>query len=408
MLRYIKSLPKIKKLYKQLSRFMSNQNMWIVLYALCILTKFVINDPLQSQLFNKNNINIVFQLIFNLILHGAAADLQMLDISVHLIGSMLSNDEMFEFMANYPRLEHTVGKLLPLLLVFNDTASSSLDRSIDSMATHSNGKPSKHCSPCQSTLKLLNILFSSQRLKPVVLRLLREQRYLSVVLKLCLFHSNTDHYSDVTISVQAVKLLTAIIKSKHCTLSGDGDGVGNQEMERNRDHRDRDGRGSGATLDLTPFLLSSSHEVPDRNDRGHDSRLNHNQSQSSNASVSSIQLSGLDRNEQFVVELRSMNFVESACNALFGHTETNGNAIMKQICFSGHIEDYSVLSLSQKHTMYLIECLDLICRDSMAFKRAFAALINLPDISYFLCPTKQQSNAEPNQIFLSLLNLITV
>ena len=83
---------------------MGNDNMWIVLYSLCILTKLVINDPLQSQLFNKNNINIVFQLIFNLVLHGSTNNLQMLDISIYLLGSMLSNDEMFEYMANYPKL----------------------------------------------------------------------------------------------------------------------------------------------------------------------------------------------------------------------------------------------------------------------------------------------------------------
>jgi len=268
---------------------------------------------------------------------------------------------------------------------------------------------------------LLNILFSSHRLRPVVVRLLREHRYLSVVLKLCLHHSNTDHYADVAISVQAVKLLTAMIKSKHCSLDGageeaddgmgvgvgDGDGTGNYAQSR-------DDRG---TLDLTALLLTASHKVPDRVDRGdsrlsghhnvgHDRSDNENRSQFSNASVSSIELSGLDRNEQFVAELRTMNFVQSVCDALFGHTESNGNGIMKQICFSGHIEDYSVLSLAQKHTMYLIECLDLICRDCTAFKRAFAALINLPDISYFLCPAKQQSSGEPNQIFLSLINLI--
>eukprot|EP01084_Bolivina_argentea_P118861 210843_1 len=102
---------------------MGNKNMWIVLYSLFILTKLVINDPLQSQLFNKNNINIVFQLIFNLILHGATTDIKMLQISVDLLSSMLSNDEMLEFLSNYPKLQKTIEKCEPLLLSFSNNAN---------------------------------------------------------------------------------------------------------------------------------------------------------------------------------------------------------------------------------------------------------------------------------------------
>ena len=334
---------------------MSNQNMWIVLYSLFILTKLVINDPMQSQLFNKNNINIVFQLIFNLILHGASADIKMLEISVNLLGSMLSNDEMFEYMANYPKLKKSVTKLLPLLLVFD---------------SHN-----KQSCKCLQILKLLNIIMESSKMPPIIIQLLNFNRYISVVMKLCLYHTNTDYITDFKVAVYATKLLLTILKSEYLN-----------------DHQNEN--------NIFSIFLAKSHHHP---------HYNLSDNANSNASTSSINLSSLGCNEEFVAELKTMYFVEDACNVLFGHTASNGNNIMKSLCFTGHIDDYSQLNDSQKYVTYFIELINVLCKESHQFKARFVELLNIPDLAYFLCPNKNyRSNGEPNQIYLSLLNLICV
>ena len=356
---YIKSVSNIKKFYKKLSRLMSNENMWIVLYSLFILTKLVINDSLQCQLFNKNNINIVFQLVFNLILHGATTDISMLEISVDLLSSMLSNDTMFEFVSNYPKIEKTIEKLLPLLIVFQNDHHQ--------------------ISHCKLIIKLLNILMQSNKLQLIVLKLLNYNRYISVILKLCLYDMNRDYYSDFDISIQAIKLITSMIKCQYSNLNNYDDDDDNDNDNDNDDN-----------INLSLFLISTSHHYPRHADNN----------------LQSLNLSSIVCNQDFISELRKMNFIQDACNVLFGHNQINGNNIMKKLCFAGHINDYSLLSLPQKYVMYFIELLNLICKECDKFKKSFAQLINIQDISYFLCPSKNKLNGEPNQIFLSLINFI--
>ena len=164
--KYIKSLSNIKKFYKRLSRLMSSENMSIVLYSLFILTKLVINDQIQSQLFNKNNINIVFQLIFNLIIHGATSSNSMFKITLDLLSSILSNDTIFEYLSNYPKFEKTMEKLLPLLLDFKFKDSN-----------------------CYLILRLSNILIESNKIQLIIFKLLDDKNYISVIFKLCLYHN---------------------------------------------------------------------------------------------------------------------------------------------------------------------------------------------------------------------------
>eukprot|EP01083_Nonionella_stella_P234428 825227_1 len=349
--RYIKSLSNLKKFYKQLSRLMSNQNMWIVLYSLFILAKLVVHDPLQSQLFNDSNINIVFHLVFNLILHGASTDIRMFDISVELLSLMLSNDELFEYLSHYPKLQKSIQKLLPLSLVFTS-------------------HDEQHPSHALLVLKLLNVLIQSTKMQSIVMKLLSYNRYLSVILKLCLY------YSDFNISIQAIKLMTVLIKSPH--------------------------------LNLTEILITNSHHYPRHADRVSQSlnNSNHSLSFSTSFSSTSFNLSSIECNDEFIGQVRRMCFVEDTCNTLFGHTEMNGNQIMKKLCFAGHIEDYSLLTQSQKYMMYLIELINLLCRESNAFKSRLVELINIGDVSYFLCPSRNGSHGEPNQIWMSVVNLI--
>lgn len=342
--RYIKSLSNIKKFYKKLSRLMSNENMWIVLYSLFILIKLVINDEMQSQLFNGNNINIVFQLIFNLIIHGATTNTKMFEISVDLLSFMLCNDTMLEFLSNYPKFEKTIEKLLPLLLIFKDLH-------------------------CRLMLRLLNILIESNKIQLIIIKILDKNRYISVILKLCLYHTNTDYYNDFNISLEAVKLMTIIIKSQY-------------------------------EINISSFLVSNCQLLPPLN--------TDNISLSLNESSSSSMLLDLECNQDFIKELKNMDWINDSCNVLFGHNEINGNNLMKKLCFMGHIDNYSLLSSAEKYIIHLIELLNIICKDSDIFKVQFCQLINIADLSYFLCPSKNKSskNSEPNQVFLSVINFI--
>lgn len=111
---FINNLEDAKKLKLKLIPLLSHNNLSVIVFSLSILTSLCLHEELGQKLFNANNINQTFKMMFNIVINGESGTSRMYVID--LFTDLMKSPKIQHLLSEFPHFAASIKELFTLLL----------------------------------------------------------------------------------------------------------------------------------------------------------------------------------------------------------------------------------------------------------------------------------------------------
>jgi hypothetical protein len=117
---HVRQQDSVTPLYHTLLTFLGHHDVKMIVYALSILSRLATSDPLGDKLFNQNNLDQTFQLVFNLVCEAGGdqnlngEQLQLQHMCVDLLSDLLASSPIVLALENFAELDSYIAKALEI------------------------------------------------------------------------------------------------------------------------------------------------------------------------------------------------------------------------------------------------------------------------------------------------------
>jgi hypothetical protein len=119
---HVRQQDSVTPLYHTLLTFLGHHDVKMIVYALSILSRLATSDPLGDKLFNQNNLDQTFQLVFNLVCEAGgdqslnSEQLQLQHMCVDLLSDLLASSPIVLALENFAELDGYIAKAMKIVV----------------------------------------------------------------------------------------------------------------------------------------------------------------------------------------------------------------------------------------------------------------------------------------------------
>ncbi|XP_071113650.1 protein CIP2A homolog [Haliotis cracherodii] len=106
---YVKSLENFKRLMRMLCTYISDKNLTVAVFSMCVLTSLCLHEEIGQEIFNTENVNETLKLIFNILVNG--------DFGV----TRLYVVDLFQDLLKKPSIQNSLQRYKHLQICINHT-----------------------------------------------------------------------------------------------------------------------------------------------------------------------------------------------------------------------------------------------------------------------------------------------